>query len=43
MLFMDDYAYQGYEPQKKAFDAFAAENSVNILSLPAGQGLLIKQ
>lgn len=39
---LDDYAYVTYEDQKKAFDKFAVEKGIKILSLPTGQGLYIK-
>jgi hypothetical protein len=39
---LDDYAYFGYRPQKMAMDAFAASKGVAILSLPTGQGLLLR-
>jgi len=42
MVVFDDYAYNGYRPQKVALDKFARERGVTILSLPTGQGLLIK-
>jgi hypothetical protein len=42
LLLLDDYAYFGYEPQKKALDQFAASENISILSLPTGQGLVIK-
>lgn len=42
VVLLDDYAYMGYEPQKKAFDQFAMEREISILSLPTGQGLIIK-
>lgn len=41
-VLLDDYAYVGYEPQKDAMDEFGARMKVSILSLPTGQGLLIK-
>ena len=41
-LALDDYAYRGYRPQKVAMDRFAQAKANNILSLPTGQGLLIK-
>jgi hypothetical protein len=41
-ILMDDYAYRGYEPQHVALDKFAMEVGYEILSLPTGQGLLIK-
>jgi hypothetical protein len=39
---MDDYAYAGYLPQKKALDEVAKKFGAEIASLPTGQGLLIK-
>lgn len=42
VILMDDYAYVGYRSQKLGMDAFAKSRSVSILSLPTGQGLLIK-
>lgn len=41
-ILLDDYAYNGYRSQKIAMDNFAAVRNINILSLPTGQGLLIK-
>ncbi len=41
MLF-DDYAYFGFKPQTRALNGFAESKGVKILSLPTGQGLLIK-
>jgi Macrocin-O-methyltransferase (TylF) len=41
-ILLDDYAHTGYERQHIAFDAFAKELGVSILSLPTGQGLFIK-
>ena len=42
IILLDDYAYYGYEHQKRAMDRFAKERGVMIASLPSGQGLLIK-
>jgi Macrocin-O-methyltransferase (TylF) len=42
MVLLDDYAYVGYESQKAAVDAVAKELEVRVLSLPTGQGLLVK-
>ena len=42
LVLLDDYAFYGYVSQKMAMDAFAKEKGVNILSLPTGQGLLLK-
>lgn len=41
-VLLDDYAYSGYEPSKRAMDSFAATKNVPIVSLPTGQGLLMK-
>ena len=41
-VLLDDYAGFGYEWQKIEMDAFATERELSILSLPTGQGLLIK-
>jgi O-methyltransferase len=42
VLLLDDYGWAGHIAQKRAFDQFAAEKGVPILSLPTGQGLIIK-
>jgi SAM-dependent methyltransferase len=42
LVLLDDYAYHGYRPQKVAMDTFADSKGMRILSLPTGQGLLIK-
>ena len=42
VVIYDDYASLAHAPQKLALDAFAAEHSVAILTLPTGQGLLLK-
>ena len=39
---LDDYGWPGHENQKKAMDDFALSVGVKILSLPTGQGLIIK-
>ncbi len=41
-LLLDDYAYRGYRAQKTTMDCFAQARGNMILSLPTGQGLLIK-
>lgn len=41
-ILLDDYAYHGYRSQKLALDRFAASRGVPILSIPTGQGLIIK-
>lgn len=42
VILLDDYAFIGYETQKHAMDRLAKELNVSILSLPTGQGLIIK-
>jgi hypothetical protein len=42
IILLDDYAYDGYRSQKLAMDEFARSKDVSILSLPTGQGLIIK-
>jgi SAM-dependent methyltransferase len=42
LVLLDDYAYYGYVSQKIAMDRFAGEKGIHILSLPTGQGLLLK-
>jgi hypothetical protein len=42
VVLFDDYAYQGCHDHKEAHDAWAKKHNVEILSLPTGQGLLIK-
>lgn len=42
VVLFDDYAYHGYRPQKLAIDEFALSKGLDVLSLPTGQGLLIK-
>jgi macrocin-O-methyltransferase TylF-like protien len=42
LVLLDDYAYRGFEPQKEAMDALTAELGVAVLSLPTGQGLILK-
>ncbi len=41
-VLLDDYAYIGYRSQKLGMDAFARECDLAVLSLPTGQGLIIK-
>lgn len=41
-ILLDDYAYHGYEHQKIAMDDFATRHGVAILSLPTGQGLILR-
>ncbi len=42
IILLDDYAYDGYRQQKLAMDAFAEAQGVRVLSLPTGQGLMLK-
>ncbi|HMH03675.1 MAG TPA: class I SAM-dependent methyltransferase [Candidatus Udaeobacter sp.] len=42
LVLLDDYAYYGYFSQKLAMDQFAQEKGIKILSLPTGQGLVLK-
>jgi hypothetical protein len=42
MVLLDDYAWSTHRPQMAAFDEFARENGRLILTLPTGQGLLIR-
>ena len=42
IILLDDYAYSGFESQKRAWDFFAKQKKVMIASLPTGQGLLLK-
>ena len=42
VIILDDYGWKAHILQKKAFDKFAREKGVGILSLPTGQGLIFK-
>ncbi len=42
MILLDDYTYRGYEQQTMAIDRVAAEVGASVLSLPTGQGLIVK-
>lgn len=41
-VLLDDYAYVGYRQQKLGMDDFALRHGVQVLSLPTGQGLIVK-
>jgi len=41
-ILMDDYGYVGSDEQRIALDGFAAQRGVSVLSLPTGQGLIVK-
>ena len=42
IMLLDDYAYSGYDEQKRAMDNWADKVGVDILSLPTGQGMVVK-
>jgi hypothetical protein len=41
-IVLDDYGWRKHIEQKRAFDQFARERDVQVLSLPTGQGLILK-
>jgi hypothetical protein len=41
-VILDDYGWSTYLLQKEAMDRFAEQRGVRILTLPTGQGLLLK-
>jgi hypothetical protein len=42
-VLLDDYAYRGFENQTNAIDALARSLGFSVLSLPTGQGLIVKR
>jgi hypothetical protein len=42
VMILDDYGFGPHIEQKKAFDIFAKEKKVEILSLPTGQAIIFK-
>jgi hypothetical protein len=42
VILLDDYAYHGHECQRDAIDAAARVRGAEVLSLPTGQGVIIK-
>lgn len=42
IIVLDDYGWRTHINQKHAWDEFAARRGVHVLSLPTGQGILIK-
>jgi O-methyltransferase len=42
LVVLDDYAWRGYEEQMQSMDEFARSVGVQILTLPTGQGLIVK-
>ncbi|WP_051313347.1 TylF/MycF/NovP-related O-methyltransferase [Sporocytophaga myxococcoides] len=43
VIILDDYGFPKHIEQKNAFDAFAKKKKVQILSLPTGQGIILKK
>lgn len=43
VVILDDYGFPPHILQKKAFDEFAIKKRVSILTLPTGQGIIIKK
>ncbi len=42
IVVLDDYGWPGHESQKESFDELAKSYGVEILSLPTGQGVILK-
>lgn len=42
IIILDDYGFSRHHLQKDAFDRFAEEKNIMIMSLPTGQGLIFK-
>lgn len=42
VVLMDDYAHHGVEAQKKCIDQWASGTRASVLSLPTGQGLIVR-
>lgn len=42
VIILDDYGFPGHEAQKRAADGFAVTVGVKVLTLPTGQGLIIR-
>ena len=42
MILLDDYGWATHTAQRDAFDAFAARQNIMILTLPTGQGLIMR-
>ncbi len=43
VILLDDYGFPMHIHQKNAFDSFAIQKGIKILSLPTGQGIIIKK
>ena len=41
-VLLDDYGYEGHDVQNKAMNEYCSRHDINVLSLPTGQGLIIK-
>lgn len=41
VIVLDDYAFEGHEEQYRAWNEFAAQKGLHILTVPTGQGLII--
>jgi O-methyltransferase len=42
IMLLDDYGWPGHEAQREGFDEFAGRREITILSLPTGQGVIVK-
>ncbi len=42
IVVLDDYGFLGFEPQYRSANEFAASVNVSILTLPTGQGIIVK-
>lgn len=43
VIILDDYGFPAHILQKQAFDEFAKRKNISILSLPTGQGIILKK
>ena len=42
IIILDDYGFSGHEAQKRGADSFAESVGVKVLTMPTGQGLILK-
>ncbi|TVQ84750.1 MAG: methyltransferase [Micavibrio sp.] len=42
IVLLDDYGFSAFRPQQDMWDDFAAEKGLKVLTLPTGQGILVK-
>ena len=42
-IVLDDYGFVSSEEQKRAFDDFARRKGTQVLALPTGQGIILKE